>query len=441
MELVEKILDRCAAAGADMADVFNLFRKTLSISVRDGDVETIKKATPGGLAIRFYSGGKMAFAHSTDNSEKAIDDIVPRLAKLAQTTEQDEFARLSELQPYRSDLDIFDPAHANETLESKIEYLRRLEKLALKYDPLITKSNGVSYEEFITTRSLGNSQGVRLSYDATLYRIGISVVASKGGEMYPGEGSVFTRHFRNLPSPEKIVELFASKAVRLIGGTPIEGGDYEIIFKPSAGGSILWGLNYALNGSNAFKGSSFLSEKLGQTIGAAGLTVSDDPAMPGGMNSRPADDEGTASVKSILIDHGVLTGFMYDLKTAAKAKAASTSSSWRGEYSSYPEITPSNFYIAPGKDKLNDVIESCKKGIVVEDTQGWGLNGVTGQYSAGINGILVENGKKIRPVAEVTVAASAEELLMGIGAICDDISFYNDFNSPSIMVKKMKVGA
>ena len=132
---------------------------------------------------------------------------------------------------------------------------------------------------------------------------------------------------------------------------------------------------------------------------------------------------------------------MYDYKTASKAGTKSTASSSRRDYSYFPGIFPINFYIAPGDDKIEDVIASCKKGIIVEGTQGWGLHSVTGNYSAGINGILVKNGKRIKPVANVTIAAGADELLKGIGAICDDITFYRSFNSPSIMVKKMKVGS
>jgi len=440
MEFIDTALDRCKRLGADMADVYNISHESLTISVRDGEVELIKKAAPGGMAIRFYAGGKVAFAHSTDLSDSAIDNIVPKLPKLAEKTERDEFAVLAESQDYRNDLDLFDASRSGEPMEAKIEYLKDLEKLALKFDPIITKSNGVSYEELLTTKSLGNSNGVRLTFKTTLYRVGVSVVAAKGDEMYPGEGSLFARHFSDLPSREKIVERFASKAVRMIGGTPVEGGDYEIIFRPWAAWSILWGLNYALNGSYSFKGASFLAGKKDQAIAAENFSVHDDPLKLRGVASRPADDEGVASVKNVLVENGILRGFMYDLKTAAKAKAASTGSSRREEYSSYPEISPSNFYIAGGKDNLDDVIASCKKGIIVEDTQGWGLHSVTGQYSAGINGTLVENGKRVRPVAGVTIAAGAEELLMGIGAICGDIEFYDNFSSPSLMVKRMKVG-
>jgi PmbA protein len=113
----------------------------------------------------------------------------------------------------------------------------------------------------------------------------------------------------------------------------------------------------------------------------------------------------------------------------------------REDYSSMPEIRASNFYIEPGKDKVADVIASCKRGIIVEETAGWGLQGVSGQYSAGINGILVENGKKIRPVAGVTIAASADDILNGLGAICDDITYFDNINSPTLMVKRMTVGA
>jgi PmbA protein len=441
MELVDKILQKCADAGADMADVFSISSKTLSVSVRDGRIEALKKAAPGGLAIRFYKAGKMSFAHTTDLSDQAIGSIIPRLALLSRSTEADPLADLPGSQKYVDNLDIYDQSQADKPIEAKIQYLKELEALALKYDPLISKSNSVGYDEWVTTRALGNSKGAKVSYKSTFYRVAISMVAGKNGEMFPGEGGMNATHFADLPSKDKIVEQFASRAVRLIGGTPVDGGDYEIIFTPHAANSILWGLLWALSGDNAFKGASFLADKLGQKVAVENLAIYDDALKPRGVASRPADDEGSASMRNTLIEGGMVKGFLYDMKTAAKAKAKSTGSSMREDYTTFPEIRASNFYLAPGKDKAEDVIASCKKGIIVEQTEGWGLHNVTGQYSAGINGILVENGKRIRPVAGVTIAAGADDILNGIGAICDDITFYDDINSPTIMVKRMTVGS
>ncbi len=423
MELIDKTLEKCATAGADMADVFSIESRTLSLSVRDGQVETLKKATPGGLAIRFYKSGKMAFAHTTNVSDQAIDNIIERLARLSQSTEADPLADLSSPQAYVGDLEIYDWNQFEKPIESKIEYLTELESMALNFDPLINKSNGVGYDEWSSIKNFGNSKGAKVSYRATFYRVSISMVATKNGEMFPGEGGVNAANFGDLPSQTDIVNRYASRAVRLIGGMPVDGGEYEIIFTPRAANSIVYGLLGALNGDNAFKGASFLADKLGKKVAVENLTVYDDALMARGVASRPADDEGTASMRNTLIENGVVRGFLYDMKTAAKAKANSTGSSMREDYTSFPEIAPSNFYIAAGKDKVEDVVASCKKGIIVEQTEGWGLQSVSGQYSAGINGILVENGQRIRPVAGVTIAASADDILNGLGAICDDITY------------------
>jgi PmbA protein len=441
MELIDLILDKCIQDGAEMAEVYRLSEKRLSLSVRDGQLETVQKSTPGGLAVRFFTGGKTAFAHTTEISEEAADDLAKKLAALAAKVEKDQFAVLPGAGNYVNDLDLFDDSRIGQPMESKIDYLMKLEKRAMDYDPLIQKSNGVFYDESLSTITLANTRGVSVSYDTTRYSTGISVVASKDGVMYPGEGSVAARHFDDLPDQGAIVERFASRAVRLVGGTPVEGGDYEIIFTPTAANSILWGLRFALDGDSAYKGSSFLAGKIGEKIAVEGLTLYDDAIMKRGLASRPADDEGVPSQKMTLIDKGSLNAFLYDTRTAVKAQAIPTGSAGRRDYSSYPGISTSNFYIAAGNDKADDVIASCKKGIIVEETQGWGLHSVTGQYSAGISGVLVENGRRIRPVGNVTIAAGADELLNGIGAICDDITFYDDFSSPTIMVKRMKVGA
>lgn len=441
MEFVEKILDKCINAGADSAEVFNLNQKTLSLTVREGQLESVEKSTPGGLAVRFFKDNKTAFAHTTDLSDKSVNEMIRKIRDMAAKTEPDEFAVLPDPGQYGRDLDIFDDSRANVPLETKIAYLVNLEKLAMDYDILIDKSNGAWCSEVLSEIELVNSNGVKSNYRSSRYRVAISVIASKNGSMFPGEGFVNARHFSDLPPAEKIVDRYVSRALRLVGGTPVTGGDYEIIFTPYVPYTIMWGFGFALNGENALKGTSFLAGKKGEAFADSKLNVYDDAIKPRGIASRPADHEGVPSQNNKLVDNGVLTGFLYDTRTAAKAGEESTGSAIKDDYNANPEISPSNLYIAPGDDKADDVIKSCKKGIIVESAKGWGLNGVNGQYSAGINGILVKNGKMVKPVANVTVAASPEDFFRGIGAVCDDIVFYHGFSIPTIMIKKMKVGA
>jgi len=441
MDFIKRILDKCVRGGAELAEVYNLSQKELNLSVRDSKVETISKSTPGGAAIRFFSGGKSAFAHTTDISNRAIDELISQLSKLAENTTSDKSANLSGPLAKIANLDINSPDYAGVPIDRKIEYLKNLEQMALKYDPLIKQTNGASYKETITTLNLANSNGLDISYDSTLYKIGLSIAATKNDEMFPGEGEYTVRRFNDLPQPEDIVDQTASTAIQLVGGTTVESGDYEIIFTPEGARSILYGLAFALNGEHYLKGSSFLAGKMGEKFADSILNVYDDAAMLRGIASRPFDDEGIASKKLALIENGTLTNVMYDMKTAAKAGTESSASATRKDYFSFPEISYSNFYIEPGKDKIEDVIASCKKGIIVKITQGWGLHSVTGQYSAGINGILVKNGKRIKPVANVTLAAGLDDIFKGIGAICDDLTFFQKLNSPSIMIEKMKIGA
>ena len=441
MELVDRILEKCTRSGAEMAEVYLVSKKNLEIVVRDGKVETIKKATPAGLAIRYFSFGKTAFAHTNDISDQAVDKLIFQLSKIVKKTGEDKYAALPSAQSYKDDLDLYDLSEVEQSTDSKIEYLIDLEQRALQYDPIITRSNGMTYEETVATKSLVNSNGVSMSYETTLYNIVISVSASKKGEMFPGEGEFAVRHFADLPAPEDMVKRVASRAVRLVAGGAVDAGDYEIIFTPDVSWSLLWGLSYAVDGDSYLKNSSFLAGKENARVAVGDFSLYDDATMPRGVASRPADDEGSASRKIALVENGVFKQALYDTKTAVRAGAKSTGSSVRNGYATFPGIAPSNFFIAPGKDNTDAIISSCRKGIMVEGTQGWGLHSVTGQYSAGINGVLIRNGKMIRPVANVTVAASGDELLNGIGAICDDITFYSRFNAPTIMIKKMKVGA
>lgn len=441
MEMLNKIIDKCIHAGGDMVECFFSKSDRLRLSVRDGKLESIKKASPEGIAIRYFSSSRMAFAYSNDLSDSAIDSLISSVRRLADKTSPDEFAVLPQPQNYRQDIAIFDDRFMKLPVEDKIDYVQNLEEKALKFDPLIVRSNSAWYEESQTTRAIVNSQGLKVEYGDTRYTVGLSVVAEKSGQMYPGEGSLTVRRFSDLPEPEQIAGRFASRAVRLVGGTPIEGGDYEIVFTPRGAASILWGLYYALNGDNNYRGSSMFSKKLNTKVAADILSLIDDPHLPFGPESCPADDEGVSTSRVTLIDNGILKNYLYDTRTAAKAKTASTGSARRGSIQTLPEISASNFFIAPGVIKVDDIIASCRKGVIVEETQGWGLNSITGQYSAGISGTLVLNGKKIRPVGNVTLAASAEDLLNGIEAIGDDLEIFDRINSPTLKVKRMKIGS
>jgi len=441
MEFLNTTLDKCMDAGADSAEVFRLNQKVLSLSVRDGRVETIEKSTPGGLAVRFFKDNKTAFAHTTDLSEKSVKDIITRAKNMAVKTEPDEFAVLPGTGQYGRDLEIYDDSRSDVSMDEKIAYLEILEKLAMGYDPLVDKSNGVWCREILSELELVNSNGVNASYKSSSYNLGLSMVVTRKGEMYPGEGSVNARYYSDLIPGEDLVDRNVSRALRLVGGTTIEGGDYEIIFTPRAVNSILWGLSFALNGEEVLKGASFLAGRKGEAIAGEKLNLYDDAEIIRGIASRPFDHEGVPSRKNKLIDKGVLAGFLYDTRTAARAGVKSTGSAIRQDYNAIPGISTSNFYIEAGTDKVDDVVRSCGKGIIVENVNGWGLYSVNGQFSAGINGTLVKNGKRVKPVANVTIAAGPEDLFKGIGAVCDDLEFYDVFSSPTIMIKKMRVGA
>ncbi len=441
MKLTEKIIDKCIRAGAGMAECFYTSSRVLRVSVRNGRVESIKKATPEGVAIRYFASGRMAFAYANHASESSIDGLISGLRRLADNASVDEFSVLPKPQQYRSDIEIFDDSFIKLAIEDKIDYVQNLESVALKFDPLITRSNSAWYEESLTTREIANSLGLAAEFQDTSYAVGLSIVAEKSGQMYPGEGTLNVRRFGDLPSPENIVSKFAGRALRLVGGTPVESGDYEVIFSPLGAMSVLWGLNYALNGEQIYRGESIFAGKLGAQVAAESFSVVDDPHLPWGPASRPADDEGVATSRHVLIDNGVFREALYDSKVAAKAKTDSTGSAHRDSLQSLPHISPSNLFIVPGTSKVDDLIASCKKGIIVEETQGWGLHSITGQYSAGIAGILVKNGKRIRPIGNVTLAAAADDLLNGIEAVADDLDIFNSLSSPTFKVKRMKVGS
>ena len=170
----------------------------------------------------------------------------------------------------------------------------------------------------------------------------------------------------------------------------------------------------------------------------------DDGTLPDGLDSAPFDGEGVPSGRTPLITGGVLQGFLYDTYTARKAGRASTGNGMRGGYSSLPGVRPSNLVVTGPATPLDDIIAGTDKGVLVTDAVGIhsGANPISGEFSVGISGVLIENGKLTTPVHEVTLAGDIVGMLMSIRALGDDARWVpgGSIYTPSVVIDGMAIG-
>jgi PmbA protein len=198
-------------------------------------------------------------------------------------------------------------------------------------------------------------------------------------------------------------------------------------------------LSGALNGGNVLLGSSFLAGKEGEAVASKVVTLIADGTLPRGVASSPVDGEGVPTARNVLIDRGVLKGYLYNTYAAAKAKKKSTGSAWRESYSELPDIGTGNFFFQRGDRTPENIIEATTEGFYVFEASGFGVNPVTGGYSLGATGVWVKDGRLSQPVARVTIASNISQMLLNLDLMGSDLSFDHGWTCPHFRVQHMMV--
>ena len=437
--LAEQLVRTCLKKGADAAEVYLQTGRNLSIEVRNGEIETIQEASGAGAGLRVFVKGRMAFSSSNDLGEKALDDAVARAVDFARITTADEANVLPEDKGLTEVSGLYDPSIAGIPMDAKIELVRKVEKLALT-DPRVTKSAGAGYGEGEGEVVLANSHGLIKSARSSFCSFGISVVAEKGEQKSSGGEYCGRRFFADLKPAGEIAAVAARKAVEMLDPKPVKTQKAAVIFDKDVAYAVLGGILGAVNGESVLQGASFLGRRLGQKIASDLVTLVDDGTLPKGPASEPFDGEGVPTARRIIVDKGVLAGFMYNTIVAKRAGVQSTGNASRDGFSSLPGIGPHNFYMAAGTSKRADLIQATPRGLLLTEVTGYGINPVNGNFSGGAEGFWIEDGKIAFPVKGVTIAASADEMLGGIDMVADDIDLDRSMTAPTFRIKLMQIG-
>ena len=437
--LAEQLVKKCLKKGADQAEVYIESGRNLSIRVRNGEVETVQDASSHGVGFRVFVKGKMAFSSCNDFSEKALENAIDSAVRFAQNTTPDENNILPTDKGITIVEDLNDPQISQIPMEKKIDLVKKVEKLAMK-DSRITKSAGAGYREGEGEVFLANSNELSKTSRMTACSYGVSVVAEKGEQKSSGGESCSRRFFADLKPPEEIAEKAAKDAYEMLDPKMVKTQKASVIFDPDVARAILGGILGAINGERVLQGASFLARKMNQKIASDLVTIIDDGTRPKGLGSKPFDGEGVPTQKRIIVDKGVLKGFMYNTIVANRAGIKSTGNASRGSFTSLPGISAHNFYIEAGESSPEDIIKATKKGLLLKGVTGYGINSVNGNFSGGASGFWIENGKIAFPVKGLTIAGTAFEMLSAIDMVGSDLDLNRTFTAPTFRIKLMQIG-
>jgi PmbA protein len=437
--LTKQLVKGCLDKGADQAEVYLETSRNLSIEVRNGEIETVEEAATHGVGFRVFVGGKMAFSSCNDFSDSALENAMSKAIEFAANTTADENNVLPDDKGLTDVSGLYDPQTSQVSMDQKIELARDVEKLAMK-DSRITKSAGSGYNEGEAEIYLANSNGLSKSYRETACSFGVYVVAEKGEQKSSGGEYCGRRYFQELKTPAEVAEIAARKAYEMLDPKMVKTQKADVIFDPDAARSVLGGILSAIDGERVLQGASFLASKMDQKIASELVTIIDDGTRPKGLSSKPFDGEGVPTQKRIIVDKGVLKGFMYNTIVAKRAGVHSTGNASRRGYQSLPGIGPHNFFMEAGADDPEDIIRATEKGLYLKNVTGYGIIPVNGNFSGGASGFWIESGKIAFPVKGLTIAGTAFDMLNSIDMVGNDLDLNRSFTAPTFRIKSMQIG-
>jgi PmbA protein len=440
LDLLADLLAEATRKGATAADCFAVEDQSFSAQVRLGQVDTVKHAREQHLALRVFVGKSVAACSTSDLSRASASRLVDDAVALARVTSPDEFGGLpdaAELARAVPDLDLSDPSGHDLAPEEKIELARRCERAALDADPRITNSEGGDFGDTRARYAYATSHGFAGEYRTSSFSLATSPLASRNGDMQRDSWYHVARKRAALDAPEVIGRKAAERALRRLGARQVSTQTVPVVFDPDMAASLLRHVAGALSGSALYRGASFLLGKLGQRIAAPGVSVVDDGTIPGALGSRPFDGEGLPVRRTPLVEGGILASYLLDTYTARKLGMHSTHHAARD--GSGVGVSTTNLHLVAGTTAPADIIKSVRQGLYVTELIGFGVNGVTGDYSRGAVGLWIDNGELAYPVEEITIAGNLLEMLQAIEVVGSDLVLRDRTAAPTVMIGRMVV--
>jgi len=334
---------------------------------------------------------------------------------------------------------MFDEGLALVGEEKKIERALELEQLTLAADRRVKRVRKATYGESSYMVAIRNSLGVTGSYRGTSVSSSVAALAEEGGDSQMGWDYGFSSVYDGV-TIEAVARTAATKAVGLLGARKIPSMRCPAILDNYVATDILEVLAPAFLAENVQKGKSLLAGREGESLFAGCLRIRDDGILPGGMATAPFDGEGAPRRNTVLVEGGILRGFLYDSYCGRKAGRSSTGNAARGGVKGPPRMGVNNFFIENGSDSLAGLANGIGRGLLVTSVMGMHTaNPISGEFSVGAAGFLIENGEVTSPVKGVAIAGNIMELFRNVEKAGDDLRFFGAVGAPSLRIASLDV--
>ncbi|GMR07104.1 MAG: metalloprotease PmbA [Gammaproteobacteria bacterium] len=432
-EIVHSILKEAAESGASAAEAGISIESGLNVTVRMGEVETVEHNRDKGMGVTVYFGKRKGTSSTTDFSPKALEDTVRAACSIARYTAEDEFSGLADARLMATDIPDLDLCHPWKlSMDEAVDMATRCEAAARELDARIINSEGATLSSHQAYRAYANSHGFCGGYASTSHSLSCAVI----GQDADGQGGMqrdywydVSRDRSQLDSAESIGQTAARRTLRRLNGRRIRTMQTPVIFAADIANGFWGHFISAIRGSSLYRQSSFLLDHLGKQVFSDNIHIQEQPHLKGAMGSAPFDSEGVATRQRLLVEDGILQGYVLDSYSARKLGMTSTGNAG-GVH---------NLLIRPGEHDLEGLLKEMDTGLLLTEVMGQGVNIVTGDYSRGATGFWVEAGEIQYPVEEITVAGNLKELFMSVAAVGNDVETRSNIRTGSVLVDGMTV--
>ena len=389
------------------------------------------------MGLRVFVGKRQAMVSTSVRTQEALAELVERAVAMAKAVPEDPYCGIadpSQLARNWSDYDLADPIEPS--VEQLIAMASEAEAAAVAVKG-VTNSEGAEAGWGRSDVALVASNGFAAAYARTSQSLSVSVLAGEGVGMERDYDYTSAVHGGDLKSGAEIGRSAGERAVRRLNPRKGPTASVPLVFDPRVSSGFISSLAGAVSGPSITRGTSFLRDKMGEQIFAAGIEIVDDPFLMRGVRSRPFDGEGVAPSRRAIIEDGRLTTWFLDLRSARQLGLTTTGHASRGT-GGPPSPSPSNLALMPGKLTPEQLIGEIENGFYVTEMMGSGANGVTGDYSRGAAGYWIENGQLTYPVSEMTVAGNLKDMFPRLTPANDLIRRYG-IDAPTIRIDGMMV--
>ncbi|MDF7777268.1 metallopeptidase TldD-related protein [Sphingomonas sp. AOB5] len=435
---VHDIVGRARRAGADAADAVLIADRSLAVSVRMGALEDVERSESEEVGLRVFAGTRSASVSTSDLSPAALDALVERVLAMAREAPEDPWAGLAPqamlLNGALPQLDLDDGAEA----EPQAMRDRALEaEDAARAVAGVTNSEGGGASATRSVTALATSHGFTGGYSVSSHMISASVLAGTGGEMERDSAWHSARYASMLEAPGEIGRSAGERAVSRLNPGRVASGAMPVVFDKRVSSGLIGHFVGAITGGSIARKTSFLQEYLGKQVFAKGIAIHEDPLRLRGLRSRPFDGEGLAVGPRRLVEDGVLTTWLMESASARQLGMDPTGHASRG-IGGAPGASPGNLWMSAGEASVAELIGDIERGVLVTELIGQGVNGVTGDYSRGAAGFLIEKGEIAGPVSEITIAGNLIDMFLA-AIPASDLEFRYGINAPTLRIDGMTI--